>query len=105
MSYSELANVTCGVDGAGAAMLTSVDVAAGSGSVAGELRSMMKVSRREAGVAKVINSFVGETATFAAGVSLGVAGTRLPFRFARARGSIDLRRRLPPRGIRVVSMA
>ena len=69
--------------------------------------SMTKVSRREAGVSKVRNSFVGEISLGAgvlAGVSL-LAGTRLPFRLASIRGSIDLRRRLPPRGMIEVSMA
>ena len=37
-----------------------------------------------------------------AGVS---AGMRLPFKLARARGSMDLRRREPPRGMMDVSTA
>lgn len=39
---------------------------------------------------------------FLAGVS---AGMMFPFRFKRARGSIDLRRLWPPRGMRDVSTA
>lgn len=65
----------------------------------------MKVSRRETGVSKVRNSLVGETLLMAA-IFAGVsAGIRLPLRLERARGSIDLRRLWPPRGIREVSMA
>lgn len=67
--------------------------------------SIMKVSRREAGVLKVRNSFVGEISAGFSGVPAVPAGTRLPFKLASARGSIDLRRRLPPRGTRDVSIA
>ena len=73
----------------------------------GDSRSMMNVSLREAGVSKVRNSFVGDISfagkTFA-GVSVP-AVIRLPFMLASARGSIDLRRREPPRGNIDVSMA
>lgn len=76
--------------------------------------SMMNVSRREAGVlngmksnsaaaAAAVVCLLGDTlAVVFAGVS---AGMRFPFRFKRARGSIDLRRLWPPRGTRDVSTA
>ena len=70
-------------------------------------RSMMNVSLREAGVSKVRNSFVGDISfggETLAGVSM-LAGIKFPFMLASARGSIDLRRREPPRGIIDVSMA
>ena len=73
----------------------------------GVCRSMMNVSLREAGVSKVRNSCVGDISVSGetlAGVSM-LAGIRLPFILASARGSIDLRRREPPRGIIDVSMA
>ena len=96
-SFSASAKVTQGVDGAG---LGSPSCAEDSCDCCG---SMMNVSRRDAGVLNVRNSIVGETVGFT-GVAL-LTGTRLPFRLARARGSIDLRRRLPPRGTKDVSMA
>lgn len=71
--------------------------------------SMMNVSRREAGVlngmksAAAIVCLLGETLS---GVLAGIsAGMRLPFTFKSARGSIDLRRLWPPRGMRDVSTA
>lgn len=72
--------------------------------------SMMNVSRREAGVlngtksaAAAIVCLLGETLN---GVLAGVsAGMRFPFRFKSARGSIDLRRLWPPRGMRDMSTA
>lgn len=73
--------------------------------------SMMNVSRREAGVLNGMKSaaaaatvcLLGETLN---GVLAGVsAGMRFPFRFKRARGSIDLRRLWPPRGMRDMSTA
>ncbi len=72
--------------------------------------SMMNVSRREAGVLNGMKSaaaatvcLLGETLTGGlAGIS---AGMRFPFRFKSARGSIDLRRLWPPRGMRDVSTA
>lgn len=70
-------------------------------------RSMMNVSLREAGVSKVRNSVVGDISfseEILAGVSM-LAVIRMPFILASARGSIDLRRREPPRGIMDVSMA
>ena len=73
----------------------------------GVCRSMMNVSLRETGVSKVRNSFVGDISISGetlAGVSM-VAGIKLPFMLASARGSIDLRRREPPRGTIDVSMA
>ena len=97
-SFSASAKVTRGVDGAG--LGSSCCTEDFSFDCCG---SMMNVSRRDAGVLNVRNSVVGEIVGFA-GVAL-LAGTRLPFRLARARGSIDLRRRLPPRGTRDVSMA
>ena len=96
-SFSASARVTRGVDGAGiGSSPCTEDISCGF------CGSMMNVSRRDAGVLNVRNSVVGEVVF--AGVAL-FAGTRLPFRLARARGSIDLRRRLPPRGTREVSMA
>ena len=65
----------------------------------------MKESRREAGVLNVRNSFVGEVSAAAAALAGVCRGTRLPFRLASMRGSIDLRRRWPPRGIRDMSTA
>lgn len=56
-------------------------------------------------MSKVRNSCVGEMSLLGSifgGVS---AGIRLPLRLERARGSIDLRRLWPPRGIREVSTA
>ncbi len=91
--------VTSGVEGTSGVSGNGSDADISTG-------SRTKVSRREAGVLKVRNSFVGERS--AAGVLAGVslqAGTRLPPRLARARGSIDLRRRWPPRGIKDVSIA
>lgn len=77
--------------------------------------SMMNVSRREAGVLNGTNSASAAAAAAAAvsllgdtlaGVFAGAsAGMRFPFRFKRARGSIDLRRLWPPRGMRDVSTA
>lgn len=74
--------------------------------------SMMNVSRREAGVlngmksaaaAAAIVCLLGETFS---GVLAGIsAGMRFPFTFKSARGSIDLRRLWPPRGMRDVSTA
>lgn len=72
--------------------------------------SMMNVSRREAGVLNGMKSaaaatvcLLGETLS---GVLAGIsAGMRFPFRFKSARGSIDLRRLWPPRGMRDVSTA
>lgn len=73
----------------------------------GVCRAIMNVSLREVGVSKVRNSFVGDISF--SGEILGrvptSAGIRLPFMLASARGSIDLRRREPPRGIMDVSMA
>jgi hypothetical protein len=58
---------------------------------------MMKVSRREAGELNVRNSFVGEKLALPAGaVSLVIGEShwmRFPLTLARARGSMDLRRR------------
>jgi len=69
----------------------------------GEGIRMAKDARREAGELNVRNSFVGESSTVLfAGVS---AGTRLPLMFDSARGSIDLRRRWPPRGTIEMSTA
>lgn len=73
--------------------------------------SMMNVSRREAGVLNGMKSvaaaatvcLLGDTlSAVLAGIS---AGMRFPFRFKSARGSIDLRRLWPPRGMRDVSTA
>ncbi len=63
-----------------------------------------KESRREVGVSKVRNSFVGEillslvlslfvVVVCCFGVDNSVAGNKVPFILLRARGSIDLRRR------------
>lgn len=77
----------------------------------------MNVSRLLFGVSKVRNSFVGDICgpdsgtgarafrgEFLEGAVEGV-GTRVPARFANALGSIDLRRREPPRGTSEVSIA
>lgn len=74
--------------------------------------SMTNVSRREAGVSNGMKPNSAAVAAVAVclmgnmGVFAGVsAGMRFPFRFKRARGSIDLRRLWPPRGMRDVSTA
>ena len=77
----------------------------------------MNVSRLFFGVSKVRNSSVGDICGSDAGADARVlkdglpkvvvecAGIRAPARFATALGSIDLRRRDPPRGISEVSIA
>lgn len=70
---------------------------------------MINVSRREVGgvgvLSKVRNSLVGEMVLSLVTGDAAAAGIKLPLRFDRALGSIDLRRLCPPRGIREVSMA
>lgn len=94
-------------------MLSDVNLSVGRVGVAIGARgvSMMNVSRREAGVLNGMKSaaapatvcLLGETLS---GVLAGIsAGMRFPFRFKSARGSIDLRRLWPPRGMRDVSTA
>lgn len=72
--------------------------------------SMMNVSRRDAGVLNGMKSAAVATVCLLgdalSGVLAGIsAGMRFPFRFKSARGSIDLRRLWPPRGMRDVSTA
>ena len=80
----------------------------------------IKVSRLLLGVSKVRNSLVGDICG-CCGAEAGAkarrgeipedvvfeaaAGTSVPAKFANILGSIDLRRREPPRGMRQVSMA
>ena len=62
---------------------------------------MNAVEARREEEGKVRNSFVGEMSVFEKEVVVvadGVEGTSVPFKFWSARGSIDLRRRCPPRG-------